>query len=130
MQPEGLWQRLAAAPTDSAPIFPPLLHTTIQIPSPTTCALYRGYPIYFPPWPPDKGKEETARAPRKEKKRKGRTPALLLPRLHSLPLLGQPSLLLRPDLRAALLRPLLSGRGLTYGSLRGRGPSLPAWGGW
>ena len=53
MQPEGLWQRLAAAPTDSAPILPPLLHTTIQIPSPTTCALYRGYPISFPPWPPD-----------------------------------------------------------------------------
>ena len=67
MQPEELWQQLAAARMDSAPVFPPL-STHFLILSPTTHESNWGYPIPFPPDPP-KQRNRRSRKQKKEKKR-------------------------------------------------------------
>ena len=47
MQPEGLWQRLAAAPKDSAPVSPPLEKKTNPVPN--DMSVIPGLPLLLPP---------------------------------------------------------------------------------
>ena len=131
MQPEGLWQWLAAALTDSAPIFPPLKTHKDPDPIPNDMSVTPGLPDLLPPMAARQRKSRTRTRKRKEKKRKEKAGSQhsYSPVSIPSPSAGRHTLLLRLDLRAALFRPFLSGRGLIHGSLRGRGPSLPAWGG-
>ena len=62
MQPEGLWQRLAAVLADSSDHF-----SAFKLyPVPTTCESYRGSPITFLPCPPNKGKRNNTQDKGKE----------------------------------------------------------------
>ena len=85
------------------------LKPTNQIPPPTTCALYRGCPISFSPWPEDKRKEKAA--PKTRRKKRQDPPSTPTPRSPSPPHLG-PTLLSpasRPPYRPPLSPPERSG---------------------
>ena len=112
MEPEGLWQRLVAAPRDRRPIFLPLY----PFPTPASQVVaWWGYPnISFSPCPPEKA------LPEQRKGTKEKEPIRIV-------VWSPPSLLLRSlgsgldlhlDLRVHLLSPLLlGGRCLVFGSL-------------